>query len=132
VGESDPTRLRSGEPIADAFARLDEAPQAVLVNCSSPEAVTAAMPALRATGRPFGGYANGFTPFERGHLLGTTVESLNHRTDLGPEPYALHAMRWAAAGAAIVGGCCETGPDHIAALARALHDAGYETTGDLP
>jgi homocysteine S-methyltransferase len=41
-------------------------------------------------------------------------------------------MAWVAAGASIVGGCCETGPDHIAALARALAETGHPVTGDLP
>jgi homocysteine S-methyltransferase len=89
------------------------------------------MPALAATGLPFGGYANAFTPFEEGHAVGSTVESLAARTDLGPDVYASHAMAWVAAGASIVGGCCETGPDHIAALARALAEAGHPVTGDL-
>jgi homocysteine S-methyltransferase len=90
------------------------------------------MPALAATHRPFGGYANAFTPFDEGHAVGSTVESLAARTDLGPDAYASHAMAWVAAGASIVGGCCETGPDHIAALARALTATGRTVTGDVP
>jgi homocysteine S-methyltransferase len=34
-------------------------------------------------------------------------------------------MGWVRAGASIVGGCCETGPDHIAELARRLRVAGH-------
>jgi S-methylmethionine-dependent homocysteine/selenocysteine methylase len=132
VAERETARLRSGESVADAAAALAGTPvEAVLVNCSSPEAVGAAMPALAATGRPFGGYANGFAPFDEGHAVGSTVESLAARTDLGPDAYAGHAMRWVAAGAAIVGGCCETGPAHIAALARRLAAAGHPVTGSL-
>jgi homocysteine S-methyltransferase len=115
-----------------AAAALDGvAVEAVLANCSSPEAVGAAMPALAATGLPFGGYANGFAPFDEGHAVGATVESLDARTDLGPQAYADHAMAWVSAGATIVGGCCETGPAHIAALARRLEAAGHAPAGAL-
>lgn len=131
LAERPAVRLRSGESIADAVAALEGCVvQAFMVNCSSPEAVGAAMPALAATGRPFGGYANAFTPFDEGHAIGSTVDELNARTDMDPETYADAAMRWVDAGATIVGGCCETGPEHIAALGLRLTEAGHEITGD--
>lgn len=130
VSEEKPAALRSGEPLAGAIAALDGTDvEALLVNCSSPEAVGRCMATLKGDGRPFGGYANAFTPFERGHALGTTVEGLSSRRDLGPAAYAEHAMRWVAAGATIVGGCCETGPAHIAELARRLVAAGHQISG---
>jgi S-methylmethionine-dependent homocysteine/selenocysteine methylase len=132
VAERPAGLLRSGEAVGVAAAALDGvAVEAVLANCSSPEAVGAAMPALAATGLPFGGYANGFAPFDEGHAVGATVESLDARTDLGPQAYADHAMAWVSAGATIVGGCCETGPAHIAALARRLEAAGHAPAGAL-
>lgn len=128
LAESPAARLRSGETLAEAEAALDGiAVEALLVNCSSPEAVGAAMPVLAATGRRFGGYANAFTPFAEGHAIGTTVESLSARSDLAPEAYAAAAMAWVAAGATLVGGCCETGPAHIAELARRLSAAGLRS-----
>ncbi|MBK0399287.1 homocysteine S-methyltransferase family protein [Limibaculum sp. M0105] len=127
VSEERQATVRSGEPLADAIAALGETPvAALLVNCSSPEAVGRCMTALSADGRPFGGYANGFTPFERGHALGKTVEDLSSRTDMGPAAYAGHVMRWIGDGATIVGGCCETNPAHIAEIARRLAEAGDE------
>ena len=42
------------------------------------------------------------------------------------ERFAAFAMDWVAQGATIVGGCCEVGPDHIAALARALRAGGHD------
>jgi S-methylmethionine-dependent homocysteine/selenocysteine methylase len=45
---------------------------------------------------------------------------------LDPEGFAAAALGWGRRGARILGGCCGTGPDHIAALARhvaAEHDA---------
>src|SRR5699024_5497038 len=101
-------RLRSGETLGQALAALEGiAVEAVLVNCSPPEAIGAAIPELVATGRPAGGYANGFEPIPDEFRPGTTVDILQKRQDLEPPAYATHAMRWVEAGARIVGGCCE-------------------------
>ena len=40
--------------------------------------------------------------------------------DVTPEQMAEHARAYVSLGARIVGGCCGTGPEHIAAIARAL------------
>jgi homocysteine S-methyltransferase len=53
------------------------------------------------------------------------VDALHAREDLTPEAYARHCMAWIDAGATIVGGCCETGPAHIAELSRAIRAAGH-------
>jgi 5-methyltetrahydrofolate--homocysteine methyltransferase len=41
-----------------------------------------------------------------------------------PEGVATSSREVVSAGAAIIGGCCGTGPDHIAAIARALRGSG--------
>lgn len=126
VDDQDGTTLRSGEPLAEALAITPDA-AAVLVNCSSPEAVGLAMPILAATGLPFGGYANGFTQITSGFLEDKpTVDALTARQDITPASYAVHAMGWIGQGATIVGGCCEVGPAHIAALADAIRAAGHK------
>ena len=99
--------------------------QAVLVNCCPPESISLALPELLATGLPAGGYANGFTAIPATFLPGRTLEQLSARKDLGSEAYAELAMGWVAQGATIVGGCCETGPAHIARLHAALQAAGH-------
>ena len=126
VDDADGTRLRSGEGVADgARAAVDAGAEAVLINCSSPEAVTTAVPLLAGIGVPFGAYANGFVSV--GALQpGKTVEVLEARDDLDPARYAGHALAWVAAGATIVGGCCEIGPAHIAALGQRLVAGGHE------
>jgi S-methylmethionine-dependent homocysteine/selenocysteine methylase len=126
VRDDDGTRLRSGEPVRDgAAAALDAGASAVLINCSIPEAVTRAIGEIAALGVPIGAYANGFEP--EGELRPDgTVDDLAARQDLGPEAYADHALGWVEAGAAIVGGCCEVGPAHIAEIARRLDAAGAE------
>ncbi|RDD62603.1 homocysteine S-methyltransferase family protein [Ferruginivarius sediminum] len=124
VDDGDGTRLRSGESLAEAArAAVEAGAHAVLVNCSIPEAVTAAIPALAEAGVPFGAYANGFTSVAALEP-GGTVDSLTARTDLDPAAYAEHALKWVAAGATIVGGCCEVGPAHIAELGRRLKGEG--------
>ncbi|MBO9450626.1 homocysteine S-methyltransferase family protein [Tropicibacter sp. R16_0] len=127
VMDDDGTHLRSGEPLADMAALVERFdPEAVLINCSRPEALPAALDIVKGFGRPFGAYANGFTRISEGFLKDApTVDALEQRTDLGPEAYAEHAMGWVAQGASIVGGCCEVGPAHIAELARQLRDAGH-------
>jgi homocysteine S-methyltransferase len=40
--------------------------------------------------------------------------------EIAPADFARRAREWAAAGATIVGGCCGTGPEHIAALTTAF------------
>ncbi|SDN94286.1 homocysteine S-methyltransferase family protein [Vreelandella arcis] len=125
VDDSDGTRLRSGEPLVAAAQDVAAlGAERIIVNCSVPEAVTTAMRELAKLNVPFGGYANGFTsvaPLQPGGA----VDKLASRTDLDPTAYAGHALRWVEQGATVVGGCCEVGPAHIAALVKRLTDKGY-------
>ncbi|TPN34174.1 homocysteine S-methyltransferase family protein [Mesorhizobium sp. B2-3-3] len=122
-------RLRSGETIAAAANALGGLPVAArLLNCCRPEAIAAALPELIELGGPVGAYANGFTSIDA-LKHGGTVEVLHARHDLDPEAYADQAMGWVEAGAEIVGGCCEVGPGHIAALRDRLEETGYEISG---
>ncbi|MDX8434924.1 homocysteine S-methyltransferase family protein [Mesorhizobium abyssinicae] len=122
-------RLRSGETIAAASSALGDLPVAArLVNCCRPEAVSAALPELIALGGPVGAYANGFTSIEA-LKHGGTVDVLHARHDLDPQAYADQAIGWVEAGALIVGGCCEVGPAHIAALRDRLDEAGQRISG---
>jgi S-methylmethionine-dependent homocysteine/selenocysteine methylase len=106
-------RLLSGEPLAaglDAVAA--QGPLALGVNCLAPSRVAPCLPELARAGLPFCVYANLGSPDPMGGFASSTA--------CGPHAYAEHATRWVAAGASVVGGCCGTGPDHIAALARSL------------
>jgi len=128
VNDDDGSVLRSGEGVGDLTEVVDTyAPDAVLVNCSRPEAIAAALDIVKGFGRPFGAYANGFTRITKGFLADNpTVEALEERCDLGPKEYADFTIGWIAQGATIVGGCCEVGPAHIAELARRLRAEGHE------
>lgn len=87
----------------------DEGAEAFLVNCTPPELITAALEGpLRAGPAPaglrLGAYGNALFPGQ---------------PRLAPNRYAAEASRWRAAGADILGCCCGTGPEHVAAVARA-------------
>ncbi len=131
VDDDDGTNLRSGESLkalAQAISDMpeDQKPQALLINCSRPEAITDGLSDLKETGLPIGAYANGFTHISSEFLKEfPTVESLEQRADLTPEAYAWFAMKWIEQGATIVGGCCEVGPAHISELATQLKQAGH-------
>ena len=113
--------LRSGEPLVEAVAAVrDLAPAALLANCSFPETMGAALGALATGGVPYGAYANGFGHIVDDYAPGSVTTVLGNRPDLDPAAYADVATGWVAAGATIVGGCCEIGPGHIAELARRL------------
>ena len=125
VDDTDGTRLRSGEPVAELKGHLDGV-AALLANCSAPEAMDQAMPHLKAHGLPFGAYANGFQQITAAFLKDhSTVDALSARPEMTPERYAGFALGWVAQGATIVGGCCETSPAHIAEIARRLRAAGH-------
>ncbi len=120
VEDTDGTKLRSGEALGDLAELLERsAPDALLINCSRPEAVSAGLEVIRDFGPPFGAFANGFTEISAGFLAEfPTVDVLRQRHDLGPAEYADFAERWAKLGATLIGGCCEVGPAHIAELKR--------------
>lgn len=129
VDDRDGTRLRSGEPVAGFAAIARDGASAVLANCSAPEAMAAALEALSAADLPFGCYANGFQEITEDFLKDKpTVDALQARPEMVPELYADFAEHWVRQGATIIGGCCETTPAHIAAIARRLTDKGYRLT----
>ena len=106
-------RTRAGDPLEDAFALADAAPEirATGINCCAPIEVTTALRALRrATTKPAVVYPNS----------GEEWDAKNRRWMGDPSlPDALIA-EWVAEGATLVGGCCRVGPADIAALAAAI------------
>ncbi|MFK7996706.1 MAG: homocysteine S-methyltransferase family protein [Granulosicoccus sp.] len=124
VKDDQPDQLRSGENLADALTVLGPLGlDAILLNCSHPEAIEAAWPQLQGLPQRIGAYANAFVSVDA-LQPGGTVDVLKARKDLGPEQYARHAVSWVNNGASIVGGCCEVGPAHIKALHTHLIAAG--------
>ncbi|WP_084860889.1 homocysteine S-methyltransferase family protein [Salibaculum halophilum] len=128
VDDEDGSRLRSGERVAEAArAVADGGADAILANCAAPEAMPAALDAIAPTGLPYGAYGNAFTRLTKDFLRDApTADSQTPRRDMGPDTYAGHALSWLDHGATILGGCCETGPAHIAEIARRLRAAGHQ------
>ena len=122
VDDEDGSKLRSGEHVSEVIPLLTEfGAQALLVNCSSPEAVTKSIPLLSDCGIPIGAYANGFVNISDSfNKIGSTVDLLKTREDLTPSVYADFAQKWVTAGATLIGGCCEVGPAHIKELSSRL------------
>ncbi|MEM1418039.1 MAG: homocysteine S-methyltransferase family protein [Myxococcota bacterium] len=92
----------------------DAGAAAVLVNCISVPATAAFVAALAAAAPdvPVGAYANAGRPDEGIGWEGAP--------EPGARAYAGVAESWVAQGASIIGGCCGTGPAHVAALAMTL------------
>ena len=133
VSDEDGKQLRSGDTLANALVAIERFnPIAVVINCSKPEVITEALAILAESRFPFGAFANGFTSVDALEP-GGVVDVLEARKDLGPEQYAAFAGSWLDAGASVIGGCCEVGPDHIKALSTLLQSRGHEQLawGDL-
>lgn len=113
-------QLKSGETLAKAFDAVRAySPTAIMLNCCDPELVTAAMPAMVGRFCCVGGYANAFKSVEA-MARGGLADALEAREDISPESYAGQVRQWVAAGARVVGGCCEITPVHIRQLADTL------------
>jgi S-methylmethionine-dependent homocysteine/selenocysteine methylase len=115
IGESLATlTLLSGESITEAVQAVQRLrPAVIMINCVPLVYIDRAFDELRAAQRgPIGLYANVGHADDR---IGWTLTD-----DVQPGAYAQHARQWIQQGAAIIGGCCGTTPDHIAALNHLL------------
>ena len=96
---------------------------AIMLMCSDPPAISAGLPKLRRVfAGPIGAYPNtGYVPRGGGFAQGGQWHGLD-TTGYTPQNMATDGKAWLAMGAQIVGGCCATTPDHIAALRRVVPD----------
>jgi homocysteine S-methyltransferase len=112
---ADGGRLRSGAPIEEAVEAVADAPGvvAVGVNCTAPEHVEELVGRIRATtSLPVAVYPNSGEGWDASarRWIGTP----------GGRVDGAEALRWHAAGATLIGGCCRVEPEQIAALAGSL------------
>ena len=92
--------------------------EALGVNCTKPRYVSALVRRIRAlTERPIVVYPNAGESFDA--ATGRWVDD----AEAPPERFAALAEEWFAAGATAIGGCCRTGPAHIAAVRRVVDAA---------
>ena len=125
---SEGVRLPSGEKITDIISEINhENLIGIMLSCISPENFELNLQEIKSLGVPFGFKLNGFklTNPKSGYAnnykksaSGNPNEFLGKRTDLTPEKFAEFAKKFKDAGATILGGCCETGPDHIKEISR--------------
>jgi len=114
------SRLLSGESLADVIPRVERhGVSAILINCAPIAAIGEALRSLaRSTELPIGGYANlGVVDPLVGWASNETIDGTT---------YADAARDWIENGAQLIGGCCGTRPEHIAAL-RQLRDGRNES-----
>ena len=109
----DGRHLNDGSLFAESVRGLDEVEQvvAVGVNCTAPRYIPELAAAARAvTEKPVIAYPNSGERYD--------VETKVWRGEAVPADFAEQSRRWRAAGAALVGGCCRTGPQHIEEMRR--------------
>jgi S-methylmethionine-dependent homocysteine/selenocysteine methylase len=118
-------RLLSGESVADAAEALLALPVVALaINCTPTAAVARPLQELLDTARGrvlCGAYGN----------VGKTdaIEGFRCTGEFDAEAYAQVAMGWVGQGAWLIGGCCGTGPEHVAAVRKRLAARGKESEG---
>ena len=116
----DAARVCDGTPIGEAAARVAEASaqvEAVGVNCVAPADVAPLLEACAAAvpeGMPLVAYPNS------GSTWDACARCWVEGTDIADKALAARAREWFRAGARLIGGCCRTTPDTVAAIAAAL------------
>ncbi|WP_435095592.1 homocysteine S-methyltransferase family protein [Candidatus Pelagibacter bacterium nBUS_27] len=122
---SEGTNLPSGENISDIKNIIDEQLLGIMLSCVSPENYEANLEELKSLNVPFGFKINGFitTKPKNGYTStfsksnGNPNEFLGQRKDLTPKKIGEIVKKFKDNGATILGGCCETRPAHINAIA---------------
>ncbi len=123
---SEGTKLPSGEKISEIRSILDHNVLGVMLSCVSPESYELNLEELKMLNVPFGFKLNGFvtTKPKNGYTAnylktkGNPNEFLGQRTDFTPDKIHKIAKKFKEHGATIIGGCCETRPSHIEAMAK--------------
>ena len=119
----DSSHVAHGEPLRACAELLAGSPQiaAIGINCTAPALVTDLIAeARRGAGdrRPVIVYPNS------GETWDAAARAWQGHSDTAR--FASLARDWFAAGAQAVGGCCRTGPAHIAEVARVAREAEWE------
>ena len=124
---SEGTNLPSGDKISDIKNIINDQLLGVMLSCVSPENYEINLSEMKNLGVPFGFKLNGFITtkpnpsYTENYLkskTGNPIEVLGKREDLTPDNMAIIVKKFKDAGATILGGCCETRPSHIKAMAK--------------
>lgn len=118
------TEMFNGDDLAETARRVSGlGADVVLVNCARPAIAAAAFGVIAEA---LSGHEVGLYP----NLLGQIEAAMTQRREetIGhAEEFAEWLSRFAVR-AAVLGGCCGTTPEHIAALSRKL---GHESAGEI-
>ena len=122
---SEGTNLPSGENISYIKNIIDKQLLGIMLSCVSPENYENNLEELKGLNVPFGFKINGFitTKPKNGYNQnfinsnGNPNEFLGKRKDLTPKKIGEIVKKFKDNGATILGGCCETKPSHISAMA---------------
>ena len=122
----DGSKLISGEPLEDAIMVGNEiGAKCQLLNCTATDLVTDHLETMKKA-NAFGAYANSHALKDSDEIedLGEGVDAdINHYhncVQLSPDEYAKQAKIWFDEGAYVIGGCCQTGPEHIRAFVEII------------
>jgi homocysteine S-methyltransferase len=125
---SEGVKLPSGEKISKIISEIEHKNLlGLMLSCVSPENFDENLNEIKNLGVPFGFKLNGFvtTKPKAGYTntfnkskTGNPNEFLGKRMDLTPEKMLEFVKKFKDSGATILGGCCETRPDHIREMAR--------------
>ena len=109
---------RLKDPVALVKALEGRRVDAILAMCTLPDKTSKRLPELRkAFEGVIGAYANiGYETSEE--VTGDPNQQMREINwgENSPEKYAAYGKEWIGMGAQIIGGCCATGPEHIASL----------------
>ncbi len=111
--------LRSKENTVEAIKVVANLPVSVILDmCSSPEDITAVLPLIRNEFQgPIGAYANiGYIQDPTAHTDKTKQWHYIDTAENTPKRYAQIAQDWINKSVQIVGGCCASTPEPIAAI----------------
>ena len=110
-------RLPSGLPVGEVFARLVERGADVVgFNCMTPDEILPLLSAIPA------GVPLSFFPSAGAGGVPSSAQTEALRYPLSPGAFAAAGKAATGSGARLLGGCCGTRPEHIAALAAALKE----------
>jgi homocysteine S-methyltransferase len=117
---SDATHVAHGETLRACAELLAESPQvaAIGINCTAPHRIAPLLAEARLGSgekKPVLVYPNS------GEIWDAATRTWHGHSDA--EQFGALARSWFNAGAKAVGGCCRTGPAHIAAIAQAARQA---------
>ena len=125
---SEGVTLPSGEKISEIIPGIKHKNLlGLMLSCVSPENYEKNLNEIKSLGIPFGFKLNGFlttkpvggyTSTFNKSKKGNPNEFLGKRKDLNPKKMSEFVKKFKDAGATILGGCCETRPDHIKEMAK--------------